>query len=299
MSDPTTVPATAAIESAPDWDAIGTDVVCPLCAYNLRGLTEPRCPECGYRFEWRELLEPQTQLQEYLFESRPERNVWSFFRTITADLRPARFWNSLSPTQRPSAKRLVLYWVIAAVPAVVMVVVHTALAPARWTEPTWSKNTLTGTISDLVIGLFNDQSYAYYPPVQHAVAALLLLACLAWPWLTLAALLVFRQSMRQAKINRVHVLRCVAYSADVVFWIGWASTAMLLNRLRDATGFSNESTGWFFVALPALLGWMSWRLVVAYRRYLRFDRPAATVLSAQVIVLLAIVAVAMTVTYWQ
>jgi hypothetical protein len=23
------------------------DVVCPLCSYNLRGLTHPRCPECG------------------------------------------------------------------------------------------------------------------------------------------------------------------------------------------------------------------------------------------------------------
>jgi hypothetical protein len=24
------------------------DVPCPLCAYNLRGLTSPRCPECGH-----------------------------------------------------------------------------------------------------------------------------------------------------------------------------------------------------------------------------------------------------------
>jgi hypothetical protein len=298
MSDTaTTIPATAS-DAAPDWDAIDADVVCPLCGYNLRGIMEPRCPECGYRYAWRELLEPQTHLQEYLFESRPERNVWSFFRTITADLRPARFWNSLSPTQRPSAKRLVLYWAIAAVPAVVMVIVHTALAPARWTEPTWSKNTLTGTISDLVIGLLNDQSYAYYPPVQHAVTALLLLGCLAWPWVTIAALLVFQQSMRQASVNRVHVLRCVVYGADVVFWIGWLSTAMLLNQLRTQRGFSLEPTGWLFFVLPAALAWMSWRLIVAYRQYLRFDRPVATVLAAQAIVVLAILAVAMSVTYW-
>src|SRR5436305_13805040 len=25
----------------------GQDVACPLCGYNLRGLTTPRCPECG------------------------------------------------------------------------------------------------------------------------------------------------------------------------------------------------------------------------------------------------------------
>jgi len=23
------------------------DAACPLCAYNIRGLTTPRCPECG------------------------------------------------------------------------------------------------------------------------------------------------------------------------------------------------------------------------------------------------------------
>jgi hypothetical protein len=26
--------------------------VCPRCSYNLTGLTEPRCPECGSRFHW-------------------------------------------------------------------------------------------------------------------------------------------------------------------------------------------------------------------------------------------------------
>ena len=75
--------------------------------------------------------------------------------------------------------------------------------------------------------------------------------------------------------------------------------AVLLNQLRTQRGFSLEVTGWFFFALPAALAWMSWRLIVAYRRYLRFDRPAATVLSAQAIVVLAILVVAMTVTYME
>ena len=34
---------------------------------------------------------------------------------------------------------------------------------------------------------------------------------------------------------------------------------------------------------------MAWRLATAYRTYLHFDRPAATVLASQVIVLLAVV----------
>ncbi len=31
------------------------DVLCPECNYNLRGLTVPRCPECGLRFDWSEI----------------------------------------------------------------------------------------------------------------------------------------------------------------------------------------------------------------------------------------------------
>jgi hypothetical protein len=287
----------AATSAPPDWSASDRDVVCPLCDYNLRGLVEPRCPECGYRFEWSELLAPQTRLQEYLFESRPERNVWAFFRTIWSDVSPHRFWATISPTQRPNARRLVLYWLLAATPAIVMAVTHTILAPPRWTHVTLAHNTLTGTVSDLLTELINGRSYGSTPAVQHAITALLLLTCLAWPWVTVAALLVFQQSMRRVRINRVHVLRCVVYSADVVFWIGWLSSAMLLNQLRNKGGWPPENTGWFFFAVPAALAWMSWRLVVAYRQYLRFDRPVATVLSAQVIVVLAILAVAMTVTY--
>ena len=45
---------------------------CPLCEYNLRGLSEPRCPECGYRFEWAELRDPSRRLHPYLFEHHPE-----------------------------------------------------------------------------------------------------------------------------------------------------------------------------------------------------------------------------------
>ncbi|UCD28300.1 MAG: hypothetical protein JSV03_14630 [Planctomycetota bacterium] len=32
------------------------DVFCPVCGYNLRGLPEPRCPECGGQFDVSELV---------------------------------------------------------------------------------------------------------------------------------------------------------------------------------------------------------------------------------------------------
>jgi hypothetical protein len=38
----------------------GSDaLVCPTCGYNLTGLSEPRCPECGSRFTLDELLRAQ------------------------------------------------------------------------------------------------------------------------------------------------------------------------------------------------------------------------------------------------
>ena len=86
----------------PDWSAIHEDVLCPLCDYNLRTLVEPRCPECGYTFEWRDLLDPARRVHPYLFEHHPRRNAWSFVRTAVNGLSPLSFWSSLRPASPPS-----------------------------------------------------------------------------------------------------------------------------------------------------------------------------------------------------
>jgi len=110
IADPQNLAATG-----PDWAAIGYDVFCPSCEYNLRGLIEPRCPECGYRFEWPEILDPAHRLHPYLFEHHPERNVWSYRRTFAGACRPKRFWTSLHLLQPSRPRRLLLYWLIGAV----------------------------------------------------------------------------------------------------------------------------------------------------------------------------------------
>ena len=50
--------ANTAGDVSPDWASISHDVLCPLCEYNLRGLRDARCPECGYRFIWMEVVSP-------------------------------------------------------------------------------------------------------------------------------------------------------------------------------------------------------------------------------------------------
>src|SRR5258705_8474331 len=73
------------------------DATCPLCNYNLRGLTQPRCPECGFTFDWSEILDITRRKHPYLFEHHPERNLWSFFKTLFGGANPRRFWRALHP----------------------------------------------------------------------------------------------------------------------------------------------------------------------------------------------------------
>ena len=59
------------------------DLRCPLCDYDLRGLVDPRCPECGYGAESWELLRERIRTSHpWLYEHHPERGAWSFVRTL-------------------------------------------------------------------------------------------------------------------------------------------------------------------------------------------------------------------------
>jgi hypothetical protein len=59
------------------------DIKCPECHYNLRGLMEPRCPECGVSFD------PPAVLREHLRRQRPGMRwvVRQVFR------HPVGFWS--------------------------------------------------------------------------------------------------------------------------------------------------------------------------------------------------------------
>lgn len=86
-----------------------------MCEYNLRGLAEPRCPECGYTFEGRDLLDPDRQNTEYSFENLAPPTIRTFWKTAIKGLTPREFWTRLRPNQPAVPYRLSLYWFVGAV----------------------------------------------------------------------------------------------------------------------------------------------------------------------------------------
>ena len=277
------VPSTSA---GPDWERISIEPKCPLCDYNLRGLTEPRCPECGYRFDWPSVLDPDKKKHPYLFEHHPERNIWSFLQTLLHSLEPGRFWTTLLPTHRFRPGRVMLYWalyalapLLAAGVAVFEAVRAQMLIPV-FTRLPWAKPPA------LSFGFFL-RSIGGRTGATALLAAVALLAL--WPWLNFLALMIFQQSMRRAHVKPSHVIRCAVYSGDLIFWYSLLVAASML--VVGPVYLSRPIAGFLLmVAIGAVLAGMviAVRMSIAYRRYLKFDHAFATILAAQIVLVLTI-----------
>ena len=291
-------------------------LICPLCDYDLRGLVDPRCPECGYSFNWDELRDPARRLHPYLFEHHPERGVRTFFKTfLNSAFRPRRFWRMLYPTQPSFPRRLLRYGFIVALIAVTPLIaaiaynVHQMDQQFRRLRPTatamWSPQDRAQVISNYgSVEAWLDQAYPLFPSWRYLniryisnwwnlggqlqVTAFALL----WPVMTCLSMLVFRASMRRARVRTVHVLRCVIYCADfaavtaaaaTLFWLVY--DPWLSRRRIWSDGYwlfsSSRSLGLVIMALFAIL---TIRLWIAFRRYLRLEHPLATAIASQVMI---------------
>jgi hypothetical protein len=285
-------------------------ILCPLCDYDLRGQVEPRCPECGYHFNWDELRDPRRH--PYLYEQHIERPGKSLRKTLTTSLlRPRRFWAELQPTHPPSQRRLLAYWLIvtlaALIPFVVPWVYLTKLLDSqnqvfRTRVVTWM------TISDKAVLARQHGSFQRYLDVQRPVLpswrvpmsvlplreaqplVLIALWILCWPWLTLLSLMIFRASMRKKQIKLAHVLRCVLYAADAMILTGLVIAAWIVLTFAAAPKpvYRLDPSDFTKLTMLAVTGVLGYRLWIAYRAYLRFDHALATVIASQIIVALAV-----------
>jgi hypothetical protein len=274
----------------PNWADITDDLCCPLCDYNLRGLTHPQCPECGYRFEWPELLDPTRRAHPYLFEHHPARNFWSLKQTLIGGLHPAVFWRNVHPTQPSRPRRIRLYAILTSAPLLITwigyAIAMTSLEFARYFQ--WMRGANTQGIPHF--SLRRAEVIFSYAMRSDALLGWGL-ACVLWPWLTLAGLMIFRWSMKRANVKRVHVFRCVVYSADLSLFV-WPIFVWLMSESFELDPFlglwpSTIARIWASVAVVWLV-LFSYRLICAYRFYLRFDHVVATVLAVQAITALAV-----------
>jgi hypothetical protein len=288
---------------APDWSQQSEEVLCPLCEYNLRGLSEPRCPECGFTSDWGELTDISRRKHPYLFEHHTRRNVWSFFQTLIHALQPQRFWKLLSPAQPVRMRRLILYWVIAASLAVLVTMPEYALEISRVAaaHSAWRSTRRRPPF-------MQPQEFAQYldrlgplPPRARFFQVLfressLLRAMtsagviyLAWTPLAFATLMIFQNSLRHAKIKPAHVLRCAIYSGDcgvvLLAAIAFMSVIAIRQIIVFLPTFPIRELAWW-TALSIIWGGITFRLILAYQLYLRFPHAIAVVLSVQVIFVL-------------
>jgi hypothetical protein len=282
--------------AAPDWPAIADEILCPLCQYNLRGLTQPRCPECGYSFIWQDLLNPARRNHPYLFEQHPERSNWSLGRTLVGGFAPWSFWSKLKPSQPSNPRRLFGYALrIAGIFLLLgpgMAYVAQSVFETASNLGTFKIRYFSGSVfsswgkASLSIGIA-DFSFSFEGLLILAAAVIAL-----WPLATFQTLMLYRISMGRAKVLRVHVMRCVIYSGDTAAWAGLAAGCMAawcLVRLDMGGSFNPDwPLSVLLYALPIWLLVFVVRLVFAYRLYLKFDHAVATVLCTQVILLLAL-----------
>lgn len=269
--------------AAPDWATQREEILCPLCDYNLCGLTEPRCPECGYRFAWPELMDEARRRHPYLFEQRLHRPIWSFFRTAIGGFIPARFWKSIHPALPVRPRRLLLYW------AVVLLPLLLSMGVVIVREATGLLNSIRGT-SVLPTTLANWE-FLTQRLLKYYLWPMLLWCC--WPPLLFLTLMIFQMSMRRARVRTAHVLRCITYSCDSLLLLSIPALALAASDHFQPRTRAWGYTGWLYVWLGwAIILWVpltTWRLRQAYRHYLRFDHPLATVLVSQLIVFLVVI----------
>jgi hypothetical protein len=254
-------------------------LVCPMCEYSLRGLEEPRCPECGFTFLWVDLLDPARRRHPYIFEHHPNRNVWSFVKTLLGSLLPGRFWGSLLPSQPSRPRRLWLYATITTGIAFVTL----AFELLRETIQTHGELLQAGIDRATFETWWFALRYAWVNDGNFVPPTVFTAVLPAWSLLTYWTMMIFGTSMHLAKVNPTHVRRCIIYCQDVCVWYGLAVIAIVLTAPRDGFRGGTTLVQWAGVALLTAVLIFGYRLCQAFRRYMRFPHAIATVISTQLI----------------
>ncbi|MGA2498679.1 MAG: hypothetical protein ABSH20_13115 [Tepidisphaeraceae bacterium] len=268
----------------PDWAAITKDVHCPLCGYNLRGLEQPRCPECGLQFRWVELFEAARTQHPYLYEHQPWWNIGAFLKTVFRGLNPGRFWRQLSPVHRIVARRILVYFLLCQVLVLApMLAGHllVSLRPAsnvRIILPEEWRGDRSDTIEMVIRTLYADLAES---------TTGWWFAFALWPLVTLAVLMICQTTFRWAGVKPMHVVRTVVYAEDIIALAGTLTGGVCLSAIAFP-GCADYAAFAFALLTLTMYPLLVLRLATACRCYLRIRHAWATALATQAVFLLGV-----------
>lgn len=254
-----------ALRLPPDW-RLERDAPCPVCRYNLRGLHDPRCPECGSSFRWQEifhatcarcgeslsgcdgdncpncklpldwpaLLDSARVIRRGMYEYT-NRPLGAALRTMFAVLIPALFWRGFVLEMPPNLARLSKYrrWVLG------IGILGLILIPAiRMSQAiTWQA---------LLLPLFP----------EHGLIILAL--AIGMPLLVSLALPRFTPTLAQFRIRSEQLTRCLTYLASSAGWLGLIAFVAVLWNIADVAVWwrripiVNRPPFWLYVGFEPL-----------------------------------------------
>lgn len=197
---------------APDWSTLDFDVTCPRCAYNLKLLAQPRCPECGLVFEWAQVVEAarRTRRNFPYFEHRwRDKPVRSLFRTLVACALTRRVWRSVRITDVPSTPGLFIWAALT----------FLLLAGIEWLRI----GTREGCVTALVNGVQPSLAIVGRSLTNIDWSAEFRIRALPFP-LLIGFVMVYRRTFVRYRIDPRHLLRVGVY-----VWGTYASWTILVS----------------------------------------------------------------------
>lgn len=284
---------------APDWSTLDFEVTCPRCAYNLKMLAQPRCPECGLEFAWRAVVAASREarrdspLFEYRWRNKPVR---SFLYTALLCLMPGRLWRRAELTHTPRAFAI----------AVWVVLLTMLLLGLEWAREAAALHVLEAVFPGMAtfyapFGLWADVSDVTGVDKDTELLARTLMLPLVVLFIS-----VYRFTFVRYRIIWLHLLRVGVYA-----WAAYAVWTFIANLLLTTVCVANISYRnalaqttpiiIFDVPMPnqvmldrveALLNWVpplatAWSLWLGFAAYLQVKRAWAGAACSMVMITVA------------
>ncbi|MCH9034411.1 MAG: hypothetical protein IID42_07895 [Planctomycetes bacterium] len=210
---------------------IETDILCPSCSYNLRGLTSNRCPECGLALD---AVRDHTSQIPWVHRKKIGwyRAYWKTVWFVTTRRRQMSTETAMPVSYRDAQKFRWLTVLHAYLPILAATAVLYTQAPASWTAPGSSFPGLMATRPALALPGFMATRPA---------------------WLALAFLEIW-----PVALVHLGILLWLAAATGVAsyFFHPRDLPVHLQNRAVALSYYANAALAFTFV--PLLLGWMIW-----------------------------------------